>query len=83
MAYKLIETESRRVHNEGEPTGFGLYLSTTKGKRRKYVADYSTIQDLDSAIQTYLDEGVEYISAIIIVRYTTGHNTIERKYIKV
>ena len=58
MAYKLIETESRRVHNEGEPTGFGLYLSTTKGKRRKYVADYSTIQDL---VKTLTNEGMVLI----------------------
>ena len=80
MNYKMVENMSRAVNNMGDPVGFGLYVSTAKGKRRKYVADYPTIKDLDNAIQNYMNDGFEYISSNIIVRYTTGQSLIERRY---
>lgn len=82
MKYTVVENVSRVVKNDGDPIGFGLYVSTAKGKRRKYVADYHTMKDLDATIQNYMNDGFEYISANIIVRYTTGHSLIERRYTK-
>ena len=82
MNYKMVENMSRAANNDCDPVGFGLYVSTAKGKRRKYVADYLTMKDLDTAIQNYMNDGFEYISANIIVRYKTGHNLIERRYTK-
>ena len=81
--YKMIEKVSHAVNNTGDPVRFELYVSTKKGKRRKWVGERETLHDLDILIrQNYLDRGFDYISANIIVRYATGHSLIERRYTK-
>lgn len=83
LMYKTTENISRAVNNQGEPIKFELYISTAKGKRRKWAGERETLNDINILIrQNYLKKGFEYISANIIVRFTTGHSLIERRYIK-
>ena len=82
--YKTTENISRAVNNHGNPIKFELYISTTKGKRRKWAGERETLNDIDILIrQNYLEKGFEYISVNIIVRFSTGHSLIERRYTKV
>lgn len=84
MMYKKVESISKAVNNQGEPIRFELYISTAKGKKRKWAGERKTMHDLDILIrQNYLDKGFEYISANIMVHYLTGHSLIERRYTKV
>lgn len=84
MMYKKTENISQAVKNDGKPIKYELYISTKKGKKRKWAGERETLNDLDILIkQNYLEKEFEYISANIIVRYSTGHSLIERRYIKI
>lgn len=81
MNYKVKEKTNRTVNNTGDIIGYTLYISTKKGKRRKWAGERETLHDIEILIrQNYLDKGFDYISANIIVKYTTGQNLIERQY---
>lgn len=81
MNYKIKEKINRTVNNTGDIIGYTLYISTKKGKRRKWAGERETLHDLEILIrQNYLNKGFEYISANIIVKYTTGQSLIERQY---
>lgn len=82
--YKITESISRVVNNPGNPIKFELYISTAKGKRRKWAGERESLNDIEILIrQNYLDKEFEYISANIIVCFATGHSLIERRYTKV
>lgn len=84
VMYKKTEKVSRAVNNQGDPIKFELYISTAKGKRRKWAGERETLNDIDILIrQNYLEKGFEYISVNIIVRFSTGHELIERRYKKI
>lgn len=82
--YKMTENISRAVNNQGKPIKYELYISTVKGKRRKWAGERETLNDIDILIrQNYLEKEFDYISANIIVRFVTGHSLIERRYTKI
>ena len=82
--YKMTESVSRIVNNQGNPIKFEIFISTAKGKRRKWAGERETLNDINILIrQNYLEKGFEYISVYIIVRFATGHSLIERRYTKV
>lgn len=82
--YKMCENISKAVNNQGEPIKFEIYISTAKGRRRKWAGERDTLNDIDILIrQNYLEKGFDYISANIIVRFVTGHSLIERRYTKI
>lgn len=79
--YTMKENVSRQVNNESEPIKYELYISTKKGARRKWAGERETLTDIDILIrQNYLSKEFDYISANIIVKYSTGHSLIERRY---
>ena len=79
--YKIKEKISRNVNNTGDIIGYTLYVSTKKGKHRKWAGERETLNDLEILIrQNYLSKGFNYISANIIVKYTTAQSLIERQY---
>ena len=80
--YNIKEKINHTVNNTGNVIGYTLYISTKKGKRRKWAGERETMRDLEILIrQNYLNKGFAYISANIIVKYTTGQSLIERQYI--
>lgn len=81
MKYTKTEKINRTVNNTGDIIGYTLYISTQKGKRRKWAGERKTLNDIDILIrQNYLEKEFEYISVNIVVKYTTGQNLIERCY---
>ncbi len=80
--YIIKEKTNHTVNNTGNIIGYTLYISTKKGKRRKWAGERETMHDLEILIiQNYLNKGFDYISANIVVKYTTGQSLIERQYI--
>lgn len=81
MTYVKTEKINKTVNNTGDIIGYTLYISTQKGKRRKWAGERETLHDIDILIrQNYLEKEFEYVSVNIIVKYTTGQSLIERCY---
>lgn len=84
MAYIKEESTRSTGGNKGEPIKYTLYISTAKGKRRKWAGERETLKDIDILIQqNYLNKEFIYISANIVVEYIDGNALIERRYKKI
>lgn len=84
MTYIKEESTRSTGGNQGEPIKYTLYISTAKGKRRKWAGERETLKDIDILIQqNYLNKEFIYISANIVVDYIDGNALIERRYKKV
>ena len=66
MKYVKTEKINRTVNNTGDIIGYTLYISTQKGKRRKWAGERETLHDIDILIrQNYLEKEFDRVLAIV------------------